>query len=448
MSDISVIILAAGKGSRMKSSLPKVMHKVAGRQMLHLVIDEAKKLNPKNITIVVSDEMKDFEKEIISSHEKTDITFALQKTREGTAHAVSTALKSIKKIEKKVLILYGDTPLISSSTLEKMLEKLDESAICILGFDCHGDNHYGRLVVDINGHLEKIIEFKDANKNERKISLCNSGVMAVDGAQISSFISAVKNDNAANEFYLTDIVKIAADRGLKRSVMHTKMDEVLGVNSREELSHIEKIKQNQLRLNAMAKGATLIDPSSVYFSFDTEISSDVIIHPNVVFGENVKIESRAEIKSFCHIEGAHINHGAVIGPFARIRPGTNISRDVHIGNFVEIKKSEIKAGAKINHLSYIGDAEIGEESNIGAGTITCNYDGYKKSKTKIGKKVFVGSNSSLVAPLEIADGALIAAGSVITKDVEKDSLAISRTNQTNVKDGAQTFRASRLKEKK
>lgn len=446
--DLSVIILAAGKGTRMKSELPKVMHKVAGREMLNMVIDEAATLSPKNITIVVSQEMQDSQQKILAAHRENDIHFVLQHERKGTAHAVQTAVDDIKSLGDRVLILYGDTPLIKHATLKKMVEKLEGFSLCVLGFEDEEENAYGRLVVDAKGHIEKIVEFKDADEEEKKIALCNSGVMAVDGHKIKSLLSQVKNNNAAHEFYLTDIVAIAGEMGLKRTFIKTEIEEVLGVNSRHELAKIESIKQNQIRRKMMDSGVTLVDPSSVHFSFDTKIGSDVVIHPNVFFGPKVAIEKNVEIRSFCHIEGANIAPGAIVGPFARIRPGSEISQDVHIGNFVEIKKSLLKKGAKVNHLSYIGDSEIGEKSNIGAGTITCNYDGFNKYNTVIGDGVFVGSNSALVAPVNIADGAVIGAGSVITKDVAKDDLAVARSKQLAITEGGKKFRETKSKNKK
>lgn len=443
--NISVIILAAGKGTRMKSELPKVMHKVAGREMLNMVIDEAKTLNPKNITIVVSDEMQAFQDNIIKTHPQVTISFVEQKERKGTAHAVSTGIAAITDLGQKTLVLYGDTPLVSNKTLRNMLAKLDDAALCILGFEDKSPNSYGRLVTNSHNNIEKIVEFKDANEEEKKITICNSGVMAISGTYVRDFLDQVKDNNAAGEFYLTDIVGIAGSMGLKRAFIQTTVDEVLGANSRSELARVEKIRQTSLRDKMMAAGVTLIDPESVYFAFDTQIANDVIIHPNVVFGAGVNIASNSEIKSFSHIEGANIASNVVIGPFARIRPGAEIADDVRIGNFVEVKKSHIKKGAKINHLSYVGDAEIGENSNIGAGTITCNYDGHNKFKTTIGKGVFVGSNSALVAPVEIKDGAVIAAGSVITKNVEIDDLAVSRSKQISLPQGGKKFHQTKSK---
>ncbi len=450
MNNISIIILSAGKGTRMKSELPKVMHRVAGREMVNMVIDEAKKLNPKNITLVVSPEMEIFYNKIKNEHKNQQIDFVIQKERKGTGHAVSCTMSTFndnKKLHKKVLILYGDTPLISHKTLEKMLQKIDDFSLCLLGFDDEKENAYGRLVINDSCHLEKIVEFKDADEIERKIALCNSGVIAVDGDALPHLLSQIKNNNSAQEFYLTDIVAIANNLGLKCTFIKTNITEVLGVNSRVELANIEKIKQKQIRQKMMENGVTLVSPKTVHFNFDTEISQDTIIHPNVVFGSAVKIASNVEIKSFCHIEGAHIQKNAVIGPFARIRPQSEIHENVHIGNFVEIKKSQIAKNSKINHLSYIGDSEIGENTNIGAGTITCNYDGFNKFKTKIGDNVFIGSNSALVAPVEIKNGAIVGAGSVITKNVENDDLAVSRASQTNISKGAIKFRKSKSSKK-
>ena len=444
---LSIIILAAGKGTRMKSDLPKVMHRVANREMLNMVIDEAKKLEPLDITIVVSEEMENFQARILDEHKETKINFVLQKERKGTGHAVKVALDEMDKVGKKCLILYGDTPLVSFHTFKKMLEKLDEVSLCILGFEGGIQSAYGRLVVDVNGHLEKIVEYKDASKNEKEITLCNSGVMALDGEIIKKLIAKIKNDNAAGEFYLTDLVRLANDENLKCSFIHTNEEEVLGVNSKFELARVENIKQNQLRKKMMDLGVTLLDPATIYFSFDTKISHDVMIHQNVVFGKNVTIEKDVEIKSFCHIDGAKIASNVVIGPFARIRPQTEISSNVKIGNFVEIKKSKIKKGAKVNHLSYIGDAEIGLNSNIGAGTITCNYDGYNKFQTKIGDDVFIGSNCSLIAPVEIDNSSVVAAGSVITKNVAKDELAVARSKQIAILDGGKKFHLNKSNKK-
>ncbi len=446
MSSLSIIILAAGKGTRMKSDLPKVMHKVAGREMLNMVIDEASKLNPQDISIVVSEDFKQYEKSIIESHQEVKISFVIQKERKGTADAVKIGLKNLKKPAKKILILYGDTPLIEEKTLQAMLKKIDEDiALCVLGFDCAADNAYGRLVVDINGNLEKIIEYKDASTKERKITLCNSGVVAVREDWLGRLLQKVENNNAAGEFYLTDIVGIARKISLQCGFIQTDESEVLGVNSRMELARIESIKQNKLRKKHMEAGVTMLDCDSIYFSYDTKIAHDVVINPHVVFGKNVVVEKDVEIKSFCHIEGCEIASGAVVGPFARLRPQTKIGKNSRIGNFVEIKKSQIKEGAKINHLSYIGDSEIGRHANIGAGVITCNYDGYNKFKTEIGDEVFVGSNTALVAPIKVQARAVIGAGSVITKNVASGDMALARSKQVNLEKGGEKYHRNKSK---
>ncbi len=447
---LSIIILCAGKGSRMKSSLPKVMHKIAGKAMIDMAIDEAIQLDPQDIVLVISQDILGHWQEIKNNHQsKIELNYTIQEQRLGTAHAVSCGLNffkdSAKKLGDKILILYGDTPLLSSLTLRKMLDKLDDSSLCILAFEDERENTYGRLVIDDSNHLQKIVEFKDADFDQRKINLCNSGVIAVDGRYLEQLISQVKNENSAQEFYLTDIVEIAQNHGLKRSFIKTNSTEVLGVNSRSELAQIEKIKQKQLRQKMFENGVTLISPKTVFFNYDTKIAQDVIIHPNVVFGRDVTIESNVEIKSFCHVEGAVIKSGSAIGPFARIRAQTVIEENVKIGNFVEVKKTHIKKGAKINHLSYVGDAIIGENSNIGAGAITCNYDGYNKFKTVIGDNVFIGSNSALVAPINIGDNSVIGAGSVITKDVGLDELAVTRSKQQNLVDGGKNYHHNKSK---
>lgn len=443
--DFSVIILAAGKGTRMKSDLPKTMHKIAGFSMLDLVIKKAKFLGAKSICVVISEEMTQFQNDVIANHKDIEIDFVIQQERLGTAHAVRVALENMKIVDDQILVLYGDTPLIKVDSLKNMMRSLKENALCILGFDCFEQNKYGRLVTK-NNELLKIVEFKDASEEERQIILCNSGVVAIKHDNLLNLIKKIDNQNAAQEYYLTDIVEIVKNEGLKATFIKADETEVLGVNSRIELARAELIRQDEIRNYLMENGVTLIDPKSVFFSDDIAIENDVIIHPNVVLGKNVIIKKGAEIKSFSHIEGAVIESGAAIGPFARIRPGTIVGNDAKVGNFVEIKKSKIAPQAKIGHLSYIGDSEVGFASNIGAGTITCNYDGYSKFKTIIGENVFVGSNSALVAPVKIGDNAVIAAGSVITKNVENDDLAIAREVQLNKKDGAKKYH--KIKSKK
>ena len=440
MTKTSIIILAAGKGTRMKSDLPKVMHKVAGLEMLNMVISAASELNLQEISIVVSEEFTQFEQKIFDQNPNINLSFVTQIERSGTGNAAFVGFKSLTKPADKILVLYGDTPLLKKETLQEMTKALDDSKVSVLGFECFDENQYGKLVIDENGALDRIVENKDANEEERQIELCNSGVVAVDGSKFEEFLSKIDNDNAAGEYYLTDVVKIARQGGFTCSYIVTGDEEVLGVNSKIELARVERIKQDELRLFHLQNGVTIIDPASVYFAADTKIGNDCIIHPNVVFGAGVEIASGVEVKAFSHIEKSKIDSRAIVGPFARIRPGSQIGEEVRIGNFVEVKNSTLKKGSKVNHLSYVGDSEIGKNSNIGAGVITCNYDGYSKSATIIGEGAFVGSNSALVAPLNVADGALIAAGSVVTQDVAVDDLVLARSEQKNIENGAKKFR--------
>ncbi len=433
---LSLIILAAGKGTRMKSDLPKVLHKVANREMLNLVIDAAKTLNPKNITLVVSKDVLAYQNDIKSHHPELDLRFVLQKEKLGTGHATKAAIEKMgQDIADKCLILYGDTPLISSKTMTQIISNLDVCDVCIAAFECVNANMYGRLIVDKQGNLQKIVEFKDANDSEKKINLCNSGIMAINGKKISGLVNKINNNNNSQEYYLTDIVDIATNSNLTVSYSKVSELEVLGVNSKVELSQIESLKQDSLRQEMMQNGVTLIDPKSTFLSFDSKIGKNCIIYPNVFLGNGVEIGDNVEIKSFSHIENAQIGKNCIIGPFARIRPQSKIADDCKIGNFVEIKKANIGIGTKINHLSYVGDCDIGKNSNIGAGTITCNYDGKNKYKTTIGNNSFIGSNCSLIAPISIGDDCLIGAGSVINKDVDNGDLAIARSKQINIKDG-------------
>ncbi len=431
----AIIILAAGKGTRMKSQKPKVLHEVCGKSMVCHVIDTAAHVNPKKNITVIGPNM-DAVREAVSN----DSEIVVQENQLGTADAVKPALEKLQDFSGNIIILYADTPLIEKNTLTKMLEKLKESDVVVLGFIPKDAAEYGRLVVNNSGELDRIVEFKDASENERKINLCNSGVIAAKSDVLLTQIKNIKNNNSKGEFYLTDLIELARKDNKKCSYIEAREDEVLGVNNRVQLSEVEGILQRRLRQEAMLNGATLIDPESVYFSYDTQIGEDVVIHPNVSFGPGVAIQNNVEIKSFCHIEGSNIASGVVVGPFARIRPGTDIDNDARIGNFVEIKKSKIGKGAKINHLTYIGDAEIGDKSNIGAGTVTCNYDGYNKYKTIIGKGVFVGSNSALIAPIKIGDRAFIGAGSTVTKQVEAESLAVARNRQINKENWAKAYR--------
>jgi len=423
---IAIIILAAGKGTRMKSALPKVLHTICGKPMIEHVLDVARVLEPARIVTVLSENMKQVEQSIKNVSE---VVYQTQQL--GTADAVKPALEKLKDFNGKILILYADTPLIEDDTLEEMLYLLDESDVVVLGFVPSYPSDYGRLVLNEAGELEKIVEAKDATEDELDIELCNSGVIAVKSDTIKSLIGKISNNNAKGEYYLTDIIELVNKSNKKCLHVQCPESEVLGINNRIQLSEAEFLMQNMLRNYAMMNGATLIDPESVYFSYDTKIGKDVLIQPNVWFGKGVVIDDNVQIRGFSHIEDAKIASGSIIGPFARIRPGTEIENNARIGNFVEIKKSKIGKGAKISHLTYIGDSEIGEEANIGAGTVTCNYDGENKYKTKIGAKAFIGSNTAIVAPVTVGDEAFIGAGSTITKDVAGGSLAVARGRQIN-----------------
>lgn len=439
-SDLAIVVLAAGKGTRMKSDLHKVLHPLGGRPMIDHLLDTANGLNPSRKVIVVG-----AGKEQVEEAMPEGVDIALQEPQLGTGHAVQITESALKGFKGKVLILYGDVPLVSRKTMKKMIAS--DGEVVVLGFRPNDTKKYGRLKLGRDGKLEVIIEHKDASKAEREITLCNSGIMALDGAHMFSLLSALQNNNAASEYYLTDVVEIANDKGLSCAVVEASETEVMGINSRSELAEAEAIYQNGLREKFMDAGVTLLDPSTVYFSHDTKIGRDVEIGPSVFFGPGVKIADHVKIKAFCHIEGASIGAGSSVGPFARLRPAAKLGKNVKVGNFVEIKKADIKDGAKISHLSYIGDARVGKNANIGAGTITCNYDGYFKYFTDIGEGAFIGSNSALVAPVNIGAGAIVGAGSVITSVVEKDALAVARPKQRALGSWATSFRAKQQEKK-
>ncbi|WP_169569045.1 bifunctional UDP-N-acetylglucosamine diphosphorylase/glucosamine-1-phosphate N-acetyltransferase GlmU [Sneathiella limimaris] len=444
MTAVKSVILAAGMGSRMKSKKPKVLHALGGQPMISHLMGTVSKISAETPIVVISPDMADVAKVVAPA--KT----VVQPTAEGTGHAVSFALDELDGFAGTVLILYGDTPLISEETLTQMInvrEGADNPAVVVLGFEPEDPLEYGRLVSSSDDELDAIVEFADASEQVRKSRLCNSGVMAIDGAVIRELIEAIGNDNAKGEYYLTDVVEIArkADRTCK-FVIGDEL-ELLGVNSRVQLAEAEKIIQRIWRLAAMDSGVTLIDPDTVFFSYDTELGQDVLVEPNVFFGPGVKVGAEARIKANSHLEGCHVGSGSQIGPFARLRPGANLGTDVKIGNFVEVKKSDLAEGVKVSHLSYIGDATIGSEANIGAGTITCNYDGYDKYQTTIGAGAFIGSNTALVAPVSVGKGAIVGAGSTVTKTVEDDALIVERANEVQKPGWASRFRAlkARLK---
>ena len=438
----AAVILAAGKGTRMKSDLPKVMHPLAGRPMIkHLLAAvDAAKLD--RAVIVIGPEMESVAKAV------APVPSAVQRDRLGTGHAVLCAKDALAGFAGDVLVLYGDTPLLTPETLGRVMQaRSDGAAVVVLGFEPVDPAAYGRLVLDSQGGLDAIVEYKDATPQQRAIRLCNSGVMAADASLLFDLLSKVRNDNAKGEYYLTDVVALARGKGLPCAVVRAPEEELLGVNSRGEQAVAEAVIQTRLRNRAMDNGATLIDPSSVFFSVDTKLGQDVTVGPNVVFGPGVAVADGVEIRAFCHIEGAKIGKGAIVGPFARLRPGAVLQEDVHIGNFVEVKATVVETGAKANHLTYLGDARVGAGANVGAGTITCNYDGFLKSLTDIGAGAFIGSNSALVAPVKIGNGAIIGAGSVITKDVPADALAAARGDMRVVPGWAKPYRERKKAEK-
>ncbi|MTJ80796.1 MAG: bifunctional UDP-N-acetylglucosamine diphosphorylase/glucosamine-1-phosphate N-acetyltransferase GlmU [Telmatospirillum sp.] len=439
---IAVVVLAAGMGTRMKSALPKVMHPIAGQPMVRHLLDTVADLAPGKVVAVVGPGM-DAVAAAVSPHPAV-----IQADRLGTGHAVGQARGALQGFEGTVLVLYGDTPLITAQTLRSMLDcrrAAPHPAVVVLGFRPADTGQYGRLVVNADG-LQEIVEHKDASEAQRAITLCNSGVMAVDGARLFGWIDRLTNANAKGEYYLTDLVALARADGLPCGYVEGSEEELLGVNSRVDLAAAEAVAQARLRRAAMEGGATLTDPASVFLCHDTRLGRDVVIGPQVVFGPGVTVGDNVEIRAFSHLEGATVADGAIIGPFARLRPGAEIGSGAHVGNFVEIKKAVVETGAKVNHLTYIGDARIGAKANIGAGTITCNYDGFGKYRTDIGAGAFIGSNSSLVAPVTVGDGAIVGAGSVVTRDVAAGALAVERSKQTERAGWADRFRETRVKE--
>ncbi len=421
------IILAAGEGTRMKSSKPKVLHKVAGLPMVAHVVRAAEAAGAADIALVIghgADAMREAAAKLAPK-----ASIFVQEKRLGTAHAVLAARDAIAAGHDDILVMYGDTPLIDAEVLLEARGKLAEgAAIVVIGFRTERPTGYGRLI-EKGGKVAAIREEKDCTDEERRITYCNSGIMAVAGSYALSLLDAVGNNNAKGEYYLTDIVEIAGARGLSVVATEASFENALGINNRAELAAAEAIWQDRRRRAAMLGGVTLIAPETVFFSHDTEIGPDTVIEPNVVFGPGVRVASDVTIHSFSHIEGATIAPGCSIGPFARLRPGTDLREKAKAGNFVEIKQAVVEAGAKVNHLTYIGDAHVGAGANIGAGTITCNYDGYRKFVTRIGNGAFIGSNSALVAPVSIGDHAYVASGSVITEDVPEDALAFGRARQ-------------------
>jgi bifunctional UDP-N-acetylglucosamine pyrophosphorylase/glucosamine-1-phosphate N-acetyltransferase len=444
--NFAVVILAAGQGTRMRSDTHKVLHPIAGKGLLMHLLDSVAGLGAEKRVVVVGKGRDQVEKAL----KGRDVSIAHQAEQKGTAHAVQQAKEALAGYEGAVLILYGDTPFVEAETLQRMLDRLDGEGgpgVVVLASTPADPLKYGRIILGQGDHIAKMVEYKDATEEERAVRLCNSGMMAVRSADLFRWLDKVGNDNAAGEYYLPDVVNVAAAEGRDAVVIEADPYETAGVNSRAELAHLELDWQRRRREQALQDGATLIDPESVWFAADTKLGRDVTVEPHVVFGPGVEVADGATIKAFSHIEGATIATKAVIGPFARLRPGAKVGESAKVGNFVEVKKATLGVGAKVNHLSYIGDAEVGSNANIGAGTITCNYDGFGKYGTVIGEGAFIGSNTALVAPVTVGGGAIVGAGSVITKDVEADSLAIERTDQKSISGWAKRFRERMLARK-
>lgn len=421
---VALIILGAGKGTRMNSELPKVVHPIAGAPMLVHAMRAGAALDPTHTVIVAGHGAEAVTK--VAHDYDDEAKVVLQTEQLGTGHAVLQAADALAGFKGKVIVLYGDTPFVKPETMQAMLDA--NADVVVLGFEPTDAGRYGRLVTD-GPSLERIVEFKDATPQERRIGLCNSGVICCTAPLLFELLNKVTNANAAEEYYLTDVIGLARLSGHSASVVTCSEAETLGINSRAELAAADAMYQTEARLQLMEDGVTLVAPDTVYLSLDTLIGRDTIIEPNVVFGPDVTVESGVTIRAFSHLEGCHVSRGSIVGPYARLRPGAELSENVRIGNFVEVKNATIAEGAKVNHLSYIGDASIGERSNIGAGTITCNYDGVMKHHTDIGADVFIGSNTMLIAPVTIGNRAMTGSGSVITSDVEPEALALSRAPQ-------------------
>ena len=423
---VALIVLAAGKGTRMESDLPKVLHPLAGAPLLWHALRAGAGLQPERVVVVVGHGAE----AVAAAAQDYDpeARIALQTQQAGTAHAVLAAAEALEGFSGEAVILYGDTPFLSDETLAALVAARSRADLVVLGFEAGSPGGYGRLVTDGEALL-RIVEAKDATPAERQITLCNSGVLCADAQTLLELCAAVGNANASGEFYLTDTIAIARARGLTATAVRCPEAETLGINSRAELADAEAVFQRHARAAALADGVRMPGPDAVFFAFDTVVGGGALVEPFVVFGPGVTVETDATIRAFSHLAGCHVSRGATVGPFARLRPGAELAEDVHIGNFVEVKNALVAEGAKINHLSYIGDASIGEGTNIGAGTITCNYDGVFKHRTEIGARAFIGSDTMLVAPVRLGDGAMTGSGSVITEDVPAGALALGRAKQ-------------------
>ncbi|WP_417319425.1 bifunctional UDP-N-acetylglucosamine diphosphorylase/glucosamine-1-phosphate N-acetyltransferase GlmU [Erythrobacter aureus] len=442
--DFAAIILAAGKGTRMKSDLHKVLHPIAGHPMLLHLLDSFAELDLKRTVVVVGDKREQLDAALADR----GVTTALQEPQLGTAHAALQARAALEGFSGHILVCFGDCPMVRADTVRRLIAALDEGAkVAVLGFRPADPLAYGRIIADSDGTVAKMVEYKDANDEERACDLCNSGLIVAHSDDMWPLLDAVGNDNAQGEYYLPDVATGAIARGDTVKVIETDADEVAGINSRAELAAAEAQWQALKREEAMAGGASLKAPETVFFSWDTELGRDVTIEPNVVFGPGVTVANGATIRAFSHLEGARVGEGCSVGPYARLRPGAVMEKDSKVGNFVEMKKATLGEGAKANHLTYLGDAEVGAGANIGAGTITCNYDGYFKYKTVIGERAFIGSNSALIAPVRIGADAIVAAGSAVSRDVGDGDLRVVRGDQVVKPGWADRFHDAMKKKK-
>ncbi len=445
MSGLACVVLAAGKGTRMRSAQPKVLHPLAGRPMVEHVLANVRALAPERTVLVIGPELE----AAASGLEGGDggVACAMQREPLGTAHAVAQTRPLLEDYGGDVIVVYADTPLVRAETLGRLVRarREGEAAAAVLGFRPEDPAEYGRLILSPDGTLARIVEHAEASADQRAVTLCNAGMMAIDGRRLFPLLDAIGNGNAKGEYYLTDLPAIVAAEGGACAVAEAPAEEVMGINDRAQLAAAERVVQNRLRRAAMEGGTTLIDPATVWLSADTRLGCDVTIGPNVAIGPGVVVEDGAEIRPFSHLEGVRVRRNAIIGPFARLRPGSDIGEGARVGNFVEVKNSAVDRGAKINHLSYVGDAGVGAGANLGAGTITCNYDGYRKSRTEIGAGAFIGSNTALVAPVTVGPGAVVGAGSVITEDVEADAIAVARGEQRQ-REGAAARRRERRRD--
>jgi len=445
MNNFAAIILAAGKGTRMKSDLHKVLHPIAGKPMLMHLLDSFDELSPKHTVVVVGDKREQLDAALADR----DIVTALQEPQHGTAHAALQARDALSGFSGNILVCFGDCPMVKAETVRKLLDALDGGAkVAVLGFRPDDPLAYGRIIADADGTVTKMVEYKDASAQERACDLCNSGLIVAHSDDMWPLLDAVSNNNAQGEYYLPDVATGAIARGDMVKVVETDPAEVAGINSRAELAEAEARWQDSRRVQAMADGASLKAPETVYFSWDTQLGRDVTVEPNVVFGPGVSVADGAHIKAFSHLEGATLAKGAQAGPFARLRPGAVLEESAFVGNFVEMKNATLGPGAKASHLTYLGDATVGEGANIGAGTITCNYDGYFKYQTTIGARAFIGSNSALIAPVKIGQDAIVAAGSTVSRDVDDGELRMVRAEQLVKPGWADRFHDAMRKKKK